>query len=266
MSAPLEKIKPKIKETPLWSILRPRRIHVYGVGAPKTGTVSLSRLFGHFRTAHEAHLEQTVSLIQSDFSRKKLRDHLHRRDRKWRLECEVGYPLVYVCGALSAAFPDAKFICTVRAPRSWLRSIIDQCINKPREEIPSVYRRLRDHSFGPIPEKYPPQEQPLARNGVHSLSGYLSYWAYHYRTVLDDLPAGRRLLVRTRYLSDISQTIADFVGVSESDLQTNRAHEHKTSRTHGVLEQVEQTYLRKKIDEHCSDVTNRLSREMDISL
>jgi hypothetical protein len=236
------------------------------VGAPKTGTVSLAGLFAEYRSAHEPHLDGTLELIKAQCTLSDLRRAIRKRDRQWRLECEVGFFLVHVSEALVSEFPDAKFICTVRPPKPWLRSIINLCINHPREELTEGYLQLRDYCFGAIPETYSPQEQILSQFDLHSLDGYLSYWANHYRTVLGKIPKGRCLFLRTKNLSDVVEQIADFVEVKESSLQTDESHAHRTSKKHGILDEIEGSYLREKIDSHCGTVIDRLDQETQISL
>ena len=266
MAGLLRSVKDAVKQTPLYPILRPRRLHVYGIGAPKTGTISLARLFGNYRTAHEAHASESVDILAAGIDGKELRGRVRKRDRRLRLECEVGYFLVYLAEALAAEFTDAKFICTVRPPRSWLRSIIDQSINNSRDELPEEYRQLRDYSFGEIPERYSAQEQPLAYYGLHSLEGYLTYWAFHYRKVLGELPSERRLFLRTQELSEATRKIADFVGIPESTLQTDENHAHRTSNKHRVLAEIDEDYIRDKIAAHCEETVTRLTQETPITL
>jgi len=71
----LRPVKETVKQTPLWPILRPRRIHMYGVGAPKTGTVSLAQLFGNYRTAHEAHVSENEAPKVSEICPRDLHRH-----------------------------------------------------------------------------------------------------------------------------------------------------------------------------------------------
>ena len=262
----LQSVKDAVKQTPLWPILRPRRIHLYGIGAPRTGTLSLRRLFGYYRTGFEVHLDTTVDLIRSQLSDERLRNRLRRRDRRARFESEVAYYLVYLCQALALEFPQAKFICTVRPPRRWLRSIVNKCINSPREKLPKEYRFLRDYSFGQIPEHYPSEEAVLEKYSLHSLDGYLSYWAFHFQTVLDAIPSSRRLLLRTKSLSSASEQIADFVGIPESRLCGEQSHAHRTSEKHGVLDEIDEDYLGAKIETHCQEVADRLRQNSQISL
>jgi len=94
----------------------------------------------------------------------------------------------------------------------------------------------------------------------------LSYWANHYRTVLDDIPEDRRLLVRTKNLSGVAGQIASFVGVETSSLCTEDSHSHRTTEKHEVLDEIDESYLQEKVDFHCGDVIGRLDQETQISL
>jgi hypothetical protein len=96
------------------------------------------------------------------------------------------------------------------------------------------------------------------------LDGYLSYWAYHYRTVLDDIPEDRRLLLRTKDLDESTDRIASFVGVETSSLCTEGSHSHRTAEKHGVLEEIDESYLRRKMDFYCNEVIDRLTQETQI--
>lgn len=101
---------------------------------------------------------------------------------------------------------------------------------------------------------------------MHSLEGYLSYWAFHYQTVLDTLPPERCLYFRMKDLSQSPERIADFAGTPVSRLRVDESHAHKTSNKHGVLKKIDDQYLQEKIDMYCQDVVNRLSQETEVSL
>jgi hypothetical protein len=261
-------LKPLIRRTPLWKTLRPRHIHVYGVGAPKTGTSSVAHLFGAYRSKHEAHPEWTVNLIkrlESEPDNPQTHQVLKKREEKDRLECESAYYLINFVGHLATLYSNAKFICTVREPRSWLRSIIDQCINNPREQLERPWRMLRDLSFGAPPERYDAKEMVLDSYNLHSVDQYLSYWAAHNRKLLDVVPVNRRLFIRTAFLSQAEKQIADFVGVPITRLQTERNHANKAPEKHNLLDEVDSGYLEEKINEHCRRIMERLQRETPIS-
>lgn len=264
----LRPVKSAVKKTPLWPMIRPRRIHVYGVGAPKTGTVSLARLFEHYRSGHEKHPAESLRIIQGERSGKLDRDDvlraLRRRDRRRRLEVESAHFLVHLAEYLRDLYPESKFICTVRAPAPWLRSMIDQCINKPRQQLPRPWKKIRDLAFGPPPDEYPAREKRLGRYGLRSLDQYLGYWRWHNEWILDTIPPDRRLFVRTVNLSSRLSEFASFLDVPVTRLR--RAHSHTTSEKHGVLQRMDRNYVIDRIRDNCKRVVRRLNRETSVSI
>ena len=264
----LRPVKSAVKKTPLWPMIRPRRIHVYGLGAPKTGTVSLARLFEHYRSGHEKHPAESLRIIQGERSGKLDRGDvlraLRRRDRRRRLEIESAHFLVHLAEHLRDLYPESKFICTVRAPAPWLRSVIDQCINKPRQRLPRPWKKIRDLAFGPSPDEYPAHEKSLGRYGLRSLDQYLRYWRWHNERILDAVPTGRRLFVRTANLSSRLSDIASFLDVPVTHLQ--QAHSHRTSEKHGVLQQIDRNYVLDRIRDNCKRGVKRINSETSVSI
>ena len=259
-----------IVKTPLWPLLRPRRIHVYGVGAPKTGTHSIANLFSeHYRSAHEMEIARTTRLLQRRYqgNQQRLVGAMRERERKWRLECESAHFLAHFADELAGEFPKAKFILTVRKPRSWLRSMIDHCLRYPRsryrdDQDLKYWILIRDLYFGVPPETYPASEAPLASYNLHMLDGYLSYWARHNRMVLDSVPSDRLLIVRTCELSESIDRIAAFMNVSAATLASKRSHSYKAPQKYELLDEIDEGYVQAKIAKHCSGVMTRLD-ELD---
>ncbi len=123
-----------VKSTPLWPVLRPRRIHAYCVGAPKSGTVSVYGMFAsHFRSAHEAARPEVVDMMIERFEGRPATqadiDRLQKRDRSLRLEMDSFCMLAMFSEELATAFPTARFLLTFREPRQWLNSIMNQHLN-----------------------------------------------------------------------------------------------------------------------------------------
>jgi len=263
-------LRSAVIQTPLWPILRPRSTHLYGVGAPKTGTHSITKLFAsNYRSGHEAHVIQTTDLLkkrsESAISYQQLAKSLRWRDRRWRLECESAHFLGHFCDVLAEVFPQAKFILTVREPHSWLRSILDQDIKNPRSkylhsDALREWATLHDLYFGRPPEQYAPREEALAEHGLRTLDGYLSYWARHNRKVLDTVPRERLLVIRTRRISDSLDRIAAFAGVPAQTLDAEQSHANKAPEKHGLLSKIDEKYIQEKIAEHCSHVTDRIEQ------
>jgi hypothetical protein len=263
-------VRKAVKRSPLWPLLRLRRVHVYTVGAPKTGTHSVDQLFSkNYRSGHERYSAETIRMLKQRkkgaLSHSELVGKIRDRDRRRRLESESAHFLAHFCDVLAEAFPEAKFILTVREPRSWLRSMIDQCVNRPRsaylrDENVRHWATLRDLYFGARPTTHPPSEKVLAEHDLHAIEDYLSYWTLHNRTVLDAVPLERLLIVRTRDLSASLDRIATFVGVSSHVLSQERSHSYKAPEKHGLLDKIDEHCVREKIVEHCSGIMTRVEK------
>nr|WP_272506448.1 sulfotransferase [Salinibacter ruber] len=187
---------------------------------------------------------------------------MRTRDRKRRLHFESTNFLVYLCDHLVEIFPDAKFICTVRSPGSWLRSNIDQCLNNPRDRLAESadhYRRLRDLNYGAPPDEYPPEEAPLAEHNLHSLSGFLEYWSWHYERVLDEVPKDRLLILKTEELDTALPRIARFMDVSRRSLSRPK-RANVSSEDHGILDPIDEKYIDKKTQKICGKVMEKVNK------
>jgi hypothetical protein len=160
------------------------------------------------------------------------------------------------------AFPDAKFILTVRAPRAWLRSITDRCINNPRDKLAPHFTKLRDFCFGEPPTEYPEEESALAVHpDLHSLEGYLKYWGWHNRKVLNDVPPDRLLILRTTALNESIPKLASFFEVEETAFSPPRQRNKSASRQH-LLAEVDEEYIQHLISEQCEETMQRIKQRL----
>lgn len=265
-----------IKASPLGALLFPRRIHVYGVGAAKTGTTSVATLFGdRYRARHEARVPETIQLVKEteagELTETEIKRRLRRRDRVLRLEVEVSQLLVHFVPFLVEMCPEAKFLFTVREPRSWLRSVIDQNVKAgipagQLEEARPLWRQYGVLKYGEGPGgPYPAPEQALKEYGLYSIDGFLSNWAWHNETVINHVPADRLLAVRTKDLSSSLERIAAFIGVDVDDLNVERSHVHKAPNKYHLLQEVDESYIRDRIEEHCSDTIALIEEKTAVS-
>ena len=254
-----------LAETPVWRFFHPRRIHIYSIGLHKTGTSSIARIFEQsHRAGHEYHLEYTINLAFKKLQKKAPQDEvkrdLQRRDSWCRLECESNALLIYFASELAALFPEAKFICTVRSPKEWLRSAIDQQLNvsvESRKE--SNARTLRPWLYDVLPyEKYPEEERALAENGAWNLETYLDCWTDHYQRALS-LPKDRILFIRTRNISSSTDRIARFVGIDLKSLSSSDTHANRTKKKNDVLAQIDKRHIKEKIKTICEKTMSHLS-------
>lgn len=247
--------------SPLSKLGSIRRTHIYCVGTAKSGTNSLASLYqGELRTHHEADAKRVINLIlgrrQGTVSSDTLREELRKRDRSYMLDLDSSQINYFYLPELLELFPQAKFLLTLREPRSWLDSYINHQLS--RDGVTEEWRRFRDLRFRQDGLPHPPEERALASRDLYTLDGYLAYWARHNRDVLQLVPPSRLMVIRTHEITSRLPDIARFVGVAPRNLgeMSTRAHANKARRKHNVLEQIDGDYLHHKIQTHCGDLTH----------
>lgn len=236
-------------------LLYPRRFQAYGVGAPRSGTLSLAHIFSNYRAEHEAESARTINEL-CDYtlnkrSRSAILSYLADRDRRLRLEMESSHFLVYGLGELVELFPEAKFIMTLRDCFSWLESTINRTLQlrKHNQHMQHWERLAKLRYDNGVP--HPPEEKALADLNLYTLDAYFSNWAWHYQKVLDTVPADRLLIVPTKELSQRMPVIAAFLEIPTDTLQAERSHSHQGKDEFQLLDYFDQSYLEAKIDQNC---------------
>ena len=227
----------------------PRRFHAYGIGNGKTGTHSLAAMFAtHFRSRHEPGAQRLIAmtgrLLSGVITQAQLEHWLLARDRHLDLELEVSFLTGRFATTLARLFSQAKFVLTLREPFSWLESTINQSL------VPNDgdhWPRNRIHTYGPLPEHYPPQETWLKDRGLYPLATYIGRWSTHNLAMMDALPADRLLVIRLRELATRTEELAAFVGVGAEQLDLSRSHEFKASGGFRLLEIMDVDHIRQEI-------------------
>jgi hypothetical protein len=136
-------------------------------------------------------------------------------------------------------------VLSVRDPRAWLRSILDDSL---RRTVSPVWMRFRSHRFGAAP--FTPQDAPLEKRGLYPLRGYLDYWTHSIDTVLQSVSPDRLLVVRTGDLNRRADEIARFCGLAPNG--AHPVHAFANPERFGVLDELDQTYLDDQIDAACT--------------
>jgi len=219
-----------------------------------------------YRAGHEATRPEAVSLMISRFNgqltRQAAMHRLRRRDRALRLEMESSCLLAMFAEELSAAFPRAMFLLTVREPRAWLNSIMNQHLNVDLSGRPSdeLLRRLL---YMPPGARYSRGEEELQRLGLFPLSGYLEGWSAHYSWVIDAVPAERLLVVKTEALSNSVEQLAAFMSIPPESIDQKRTHLHPSPCDHGVVGRLSPGLVEDKVGLHCESILARLETLMD---
>jgi hypothetical protein len=250
---------PLFKRTFIWRLMRPRRFHLFCVGAPKTGTHSVAAIFAKtYRSRHEYKAREIVALTveasQGLISRQAIARRLQEIDRAGRFEMHASAPLGYFCDTLAETFPKAKFVLTVREPRSWLESKVNHLIRVLHYEKSRFWVDLLKVRYGAETRKHPPEEEALAALELPNLGAILFNYARHTRLVLDSIPRERLLIVRTEDISSSAERLARFAGIPASTLSMEQSHEYRAPLKTDVFAKIDQEYVQAKIDQHCAEI------------
>lgn len=233
--------------------LRPRRFQAYCIGAAKTGTTSVAGMFAEAaRAGHEPEPRLTTALVidhlEGRIDEDTLAGRLRERDRRLRLELESAHPLGYVAGTLVRTFPEARFVVTVREPRSWLESRL----NFHHAVHPPAWERYREYFWTSRHQGHAPEEAVLADYGLCSIDVYLAQYADHYRRVLSEVPEDRRLVVTTADIDRRGAEIAAFLGVDAGRVVAS--HEKQAADKINPLDRMDRGYVDARILHHCRPV------------
>lgn len=242
---------------PVKDVLRPvlvdRAFHGFSVGLPKSGTQSIARVFGaHYRVAHQPTSDEVVSYAARKatgaVSSRAIVRWLRRRDRHLWLDLESSHVLHYLIGDLAATFAEARFILTVRDCYSWLESEINEHLGPGAKKEP--WRTAYALRYGQWPASR--RDLPLLELGLAPLGAYLEYWSAHLDRVCEAVPADRLLIVRTDEIRSDLGTIAGFMGVPVTNLDSDKVHVHRRPETRIRLwENLDHAYLADLVDRHC---------------
>ena len=230
--------------------LRDRTTHAFSVGLPKTGTTSIARMV----TGHSAHEPETHILLslhdqhaQGRMTVSEQARVLRARDTLLWLDVESNHLLGLVIEGLVAAFPDARYVLTVREPRSWLESQINQQDEKGHiEPFKTAWQRM----YGDVSPTV--QDARLLEKGLYGVGGYLSYWSRQNRRVLRAVPADNLMVVWTQEITDRADQIIQFLGAEGVD----RERTHSNRRREKALRLdalVESDYLAEQIQRHTAE-------------
>lgn len=249
-----------IPESLLQRVL-PRGFQAMSIGTPKSGTTSVARLFHPgFRSDHEPERRPFVTAMQQHF-RGVIDDDtwirfLRRRDRELWLEMESNCFLGYRPDLVMRAFPTAQFVLTVREPRSWLRSMIDNHIDYPPRAGTGM-RLWHDVFFRPDLQSFSPGEAVLREHDLYPARTYLAYWVAHNQAVLEAVPTERLMVLGTREITPKAGDLADFLGIDLSRLNLERSHANTTPVRHGVFDNLDPDWIDAQVEEVCGDLIAR---------
>lgn len=243
-----------------WRGLRRRRFLAFGLGTPRSGTTSLAAIFeGRYRAEREPDYARSINLLRAvredQVRGEALCAELLGRDRRLHLELEASCFLSELTVPLQEAFPAARFILTLRDCYSWLDSILNLAIairisGKDRGQWFATLFRPERH-------RYQTADAPLQQLGLYPLDAYLSHWSRVNTHVLSTVDDERLLVVRTPELETALHQLARHLRIPAHTLSRSAAHRNRMQFKHGVLQQLDPSYLRDQCEHYCRPLMDR---------
>lgn len=221
-----------------------RRFRAFGVGLPKTGTTSLSSLFGAYRTGHEHMVHEADAAIadrlEGRSSEEDLVAFIRLRDARGGLEMDVAGFHHFWIDRLVREFPDARFVWTLRDARSWLDSLLRYLLDDgPRGgAFVGFGRRALGLPFD-LPHRDRASRAQLWASLPDHLEPMLRFWRLGNAAIARAVPRERLLVVPTARISDRIAVLAAHVGVEPEALRAERSHELAAADRGSVLERLE---------------------------
>ncbi len=256
------KIKYMIPDS-IRNLIQPRQFQCFCIGTPKSGTTSVAGLFDkHFRSSHEPERRSIIFFMNDHYHGKYSDDEyvewLKKRDRRVWLDMESNCFLGYRMDLLYRAFPDAKYILSVREPLSWLDSMLNHTINysPASEDVIALWHRIYFK-----PEQYPHQtiEQPLKDAGVYSVEAYLRYWSDSIKSVLNTIPESQLLIVKTHEFKDRTLDIAQFLGVDPIKIDLTSGHLNKAPQKYDFLKLLPPDFITEQLSKFSAETCEKVN-------
>ena len=248
----------------------PRRFQAYNVGLAKTGTNSIASLFGGYRSGHEFMFQKTVEQIAAwqdgTLTADAFEAYILERDRLGCLEMDSASFNHHYLNILKTAFPQAKFIFTIRDCYSWLNSILNMSL-RYAEHIPDWMLRYSKFFIGYEIERATVGSVPATQSKLPEIvESLLSYWKQHNRRVLNLLPPERSLIITTHKISDSLPKIANFIGIPPQSLEEQPHHVNLASEDAKWLQFLDREWLAELCSFYCGDLMKQFFPDLSAAL
>lgn len=230
-----------------------RRFHAYNVGLPRSGCSSVMALFSNYNSVAEYKERESVELITawkdgwiSDCT---LREYILVRHEAGQLEMDTASFNHFYLHILTDAFPDAKFIFTIRDCYSWVNSFL-RMISRWRKHFLDIGQEMPDWMlnygrilFGEYDWSWFNSYEQLLKNLDPLVEMFIKSWAELNFKILTLLPPDRSLIIKTPEISKSQSKLAEFIGIPVQNL-TEHHHINMAPDSVNLL----QHYDQKKFD------------------
>jgi len=234
------------------------------VGLPRSGTHTIAEIFSPQISSHEPWPFFTVSTLlrwlQGQVDDHSIGGFVKTRHAMIDRKIEASHFLHYLSGELSTRFQNARFILTIREPKSWLYSEVNQNFVINRKSRKTIWRQLEEYRYGHYGLAAESWDSALIEKQLWPARAYLSYWRDHIGLVLNTVPTERLLILDVSQISDNIGLIEDFFSEKVIKDKDHKGGNYSKPVDMEVLpsEQV----LDQIIDEECEEVIKALRPRM----
>ena len=210
-----------------------RPFHIINLSLPRTGTTSIAGLFDEFNAVHEFMVVETVSQLvawHSDrLSDEELDEFLIARDEANPLDVDSASFFYLAQERLFELFPDAMYLFSVRDGVSWFVSFIRLIVEESKDD-PAFNAWMDEYGqiFSPLFRiEYFTEPVDLRQDVGPMITDFADFWGGWTTRTLENLmamPPEKRLVLRTSDISDTLDSLAEFAGISVSDLNLDNQH------------------------------------------
>ena len=215
------------------------------VGLAKAGTHTVTEVMATgLRSAHEPEPHELIGLLAraraGQLPLEEARELFEWRQRRLRLQFESSHLLGAFVPQLVEIFPESRFLLLVRDCRAWINSMInDELYVRSTPGYP-MWRVVFEQYLGPA-GGCPPEERVLEELELAPLECYVAFWTGEITSIMDAVPSGRLLVVRTEDLSREVATVAGFFGMPAP--APGAPHSYRAAGTRDVLAGIDPGHL-----------------------
>lgn len=247
----------------LFKIRHPRRLNLYGIGTPKSGTHSIRDIFiNHFRSVHEPGRNDLLTVLMKYYrhqiSRSEVKTYVDHHDRKFWVEVNSSCYNYFILNELLEMYPDAKFILTIRNPFAWLNSWYNHQLYGFPDQVLPFFKYL----FKTDETPYDPREKALKKMNLPPVCGLLEYWNRHNSDVIRTVPKKNLLIVKTSEITEKTSEIIKFAGYEPNDITPLQTHTFKARKRVNPLKELDKNFLQEKVEQHCGKLLKTLFPEI----
>jgi len=209
-------------------------------------------------------VEQFMRIVMArtngDLSDATARDEIRRLDRRMWLEFNSSWLNYCILDLLLEEYPRAKFVLTIRDCYSWLDSIFNQLLGRTHSEFHLQFHRWFANALSPGTHEN--GDRALGDRGLWPLDDWLRFWNQQNACVMALVPSDRLLIIRTQDILDDLPRLAEFLGIPLDTLDAGRSHEHKAAAKFGLLSEIDENYLRERVEARCGDLMRKFFPEI----